>query len=145
MVENLNKKLIDTKLQAERAIELVCSLKPELCIEAAKQQPEQQSSTPRIDLSSSYKAPDPVVRQTNIFIAIFEFQLSSILSKTNQSDKALNERIKAADSILRQLKVANDLYLESLTEPLKARRIESEINSLVKELSDILTQLEGNT
>lgn len=145
MVDNLNKKLIDTKQQAERAIELLCSLKPELCIEAVKQQPEQQPSTPRIDLSSSYKAPDPVVRQTNIFIAIFEFQLSSIMSKTNQSGKALNERIKAADSILRQLKVANDLYLESLAEPLKARRIESEINSLVKELSDILTQLEGNT
>ncbi len=140
IVENLNSKLVTTKQQAQATLDLICSLKPDLCKKSYKEQKTKEER--KENLNDAFSAENEMVRQTNIFIAIFEFQVSSINSQNISETQ--KRRVESANSLIKQLKVANDLYFENLEDKVKLKRVETEISSLVREISELLSELEKN-
>jgi hypothetical protein len=140
MVETLNSKLLGTKKQAEETLGLVCTLKPELCQKIEAKQPA--VSAPTKTLSQTYSTQDSVVRQTNVFIAIFDFQLSTITVKVKDKPE-LRPLLARANEALHKLKVAVDIYSENLSQPSKLKGLETEISTLTRQVSDLLSELEN--
>ncbi|HRX67035.1 MAG TPA: hypothetical protein P5200_01600 [Tenuifilaceae bacterium] len=139
IVENLNSKLTSTKNQAQTTFVLICSLKPDVC---QKPEPpkEIEKDQKRENLSKTFSAENELVRQTDVFIAIFEFQVKSIAS--NEPNEEQGRKLDSANSLIKQLNVANKLYSENLEDKVKLKSVEIEINSLVREISDLLSELE---
>jgi hypothetical protein len=140
MVEMLNGRLIKTKQQAEETLDLVCSLKPELCqkIEAT---PDISTQPPR-DLKKAYAAQDSVLRQANVFLSIFEFQYGFITEKIKDQSEHKQKVVKAQE-LLFKLKAVVDVYSENLAQPNRLKALEIEISNLIREVSDILSELEN--
>jgi hypothetical protein len=140
MVETLNGRLIKTKQQAEETLDLVCSLKPELCqkIEAS---PDVSTQPPR-DLKKAYAAQDSVLRQANVFLSIFEFQYGFITEKIKDQSEHKQKVVKAQE-LLFKLKAVVDVYSENLAQPTRLKVLEVEISNLIREVSDILSELEN--
>jgi hypothetical protein len=141
MVETLNGRLLSTKRQVEETLELVCNLKPELCRlaePAAIAQPRKRP-TSNVDAFSSN---DPVIRQSNVFIAIFEFQLAKVSQRRDLST-IIKHKILQTEESLNSLKVAVDIYADQLAQPEKLIGLEADINNLVKAVSDTLSEIEN--
>ena len=141
MVETLNNRLISTQKQAEDALNLVCGLKPELCQKIEVKQPEASTPTQK-EVVNAFSSNDSLVRQANIFIAIFEFQLAS-LSKRVEGDTTFKTRLVDAYESLDKLKIATELYIKSLSNNKRLKKLEPEINFLVIEVSEKISKLES--
>jgi hypothetical protein len=140
IVEKLNDQLVSTKKQAEETLELVCNLKPELC-KASEPVIAPHSRNRPTSRADAFSSNDPVIRQSNVFIAIFEFQLGKVLQKKDLPMK-LNQKISQTEELLSRLKVAVDIYADQLSQPENLKGLEADINNLVRVLSDTLSEIE---
>jgi hypothetical protein len=82
-----------------------------------------------------------VVRQANVFIAIFEFQIGVIASK-GIAENGMTAKIEQSKNMLESLKVTVDIYAESLDEPERTKRVEQEIRESIRQISELLSELE---
>ncbi|HNS30540.1 MAG TPA: hypothetical protein PKL52_08415 [Tenuifilaceae bacterium] len=140
MVETLNGKLLKTKHHVEETLELVCNLKPELC-HKDDSAPEDVAASPP-DLKQAFAAQDSLVMQANVFISIFEFQYGMVAQKA-KGNPELKPKVVKAKELLFKLKAVVDVYSENLSQPNRLKGLEVEITNLIKEVSDILSELEG--
>jgi hypothetical protein len=134
-VNAVNQKLIQYRRSVDDALTLVCQLKPDLC-----QLVQQQKSTVSDrNLQKVFEAADSLVRQTNIFISIFEFQLVQAQTKIVTDDLKLV--CTQTDQKLSQLRVTNDIVAGLKDDFNTYSRMEVEINRLIRDISDLLSVL----
>jgi hypothetical protein len=139
MVETLNNRLLTTQRQAEETINLVCNLRPDVCKRA--EQPAVVATPQRVSATKAFAAQDSVVRQNNVFIAIFEHQLGVIRPKIVGNQILMNQ-FAAANETLQTLKIALDIYGKSMSEPQKLKTLERDMVLLIRELSEQVARLE---
>jgi|GEM_PF-238058 hypothetical protein len=139
-VANLNQKLLQLRRQVADALALVCELKPDLCSALPRQQAE---ATPNGNLTKLFAPADSVVRQANIFISIFDYQVNRFrkvvpnnqltpdqLSLVAQIDRGLG-KVRIAVELMGTIKTRNETYIS----------LEREINQLIRDISGWLIQL----
>lgn len=147
IVENLNHKLTSTQLQAETTLSLICNLKPEMCLENYTSKPQTDESRHK-EASKVYSLVDSVARQANVFLSIFEFQIGLVEAKYKevQPSSAMASKLDKANAILLRLRVAIDVLTGSAgLIPLENIAVlENDVNMLVRDLSDILSELDEN-
>lgn len=93
-------------------------------------------------MKQAFAAQDSLVMQANVFISIFEFQYGIIAQKA-KGDTELKPKVVKAKELLFKLKAVVDVYSENLSQPNRLKGLEVEITNLIKEVSDILSELEG--
>jgi hypothetical protein len=146
LIETLNHRLASTQMQAQTTLNLICNLRPEVC---------QKNGTPPVTTSPEkrnknaaqvFTLVDSVVRQANVFLSIFEFQLSiveqnKVVAKENP---ILAKKFDKASTLLLRLKVAIDVLSNSVgLLPLEnIAMLEKDVNLLVSDLSDVLAELD---
>ncbi len=140
LVENLNQKLVSTKQNADNALDLLCNLKPQLCTKYTSIAIDNKPKRPKVS-PHSFAEQDSVVRQANVFIAIFEFQIGVIASK-GIAENGMTAKIEQSKNMLESLKVTVDIYAESLDEPERTKRVEQEIRESIRQISELLSELE---
>lgn len=145
IVENLNHKLSTTQRQAETTLSLICNLKPEICLENYTPKPQTGESRHK-EASKVYSLVDSVARQANVFHSIFEFQIGMVEAKykvAQPSSEKVN-KLDKANAILLRLRVAIDVLTGSVgLIPLENIAVlENDVNMLVRDLSDILSELD---
>lgn len=133
-VINLNGKLLSYKKQVEQTLNLICNLKPELCGEHLKKENVEHNK-----LSEAFTKADSTIRQTNIFIAIFDSQIrhqygnpDTLTAKQVQiadSTKILLSNLKTTVNLLETCDPASEIY----------NKLEREVNQLTIEISNRLS------
>ncbi len=138
-VQSVNQKLYQYKKSVDEALTLVCQLKPDLCNPDFKSQKviADQVKTAGV----AYLLSDSLIRQTNIFISIFDNQLSKAKGKKLPDD--LQIIMNNAEQKQIQLKVTNDLITGIREDVYTYNKLEGEINKLIGEVSDLLVILSG--
>jgi len=137
-IATLNQKLITYQKQVDETLKLICDLKPELCsIDRVRptKNPEK--------LSVVFEKADQTVRQANIFIAIFDYQVKQISSKIDASTpQNKKDKVKSIQSYLGKLKTTVSLMeTKDLTSD-AYQKLDKETTQLINEISDGLVLLE---
>lgn len=137
-IANLNHKLITYRKQVDETLKLICNLKPELCSTGraiASENPEK--------LSAVFEKADQAVRQANIFIAIFDYQVKQASGKTAQeAASSKKEQLENTQTLLSKLKTTVTLMeTRDLTSDVY-QKLEQETSLLINKISDNLVLLE---
>ena len=144
-IASVNTKLIEYKQTVEGTANLICQLKPSMCTQGDSD--EEESGTTSKELGTLFAYADSVVRQTNIFIAIFDFQLTqakSMISIQPDNSKG-NQLIIKTEQTLVRLKDAVALMESIKTNSDTYRKLEDEINLLINDTSDYLGEITNRT
>ena len=134
-IANLNQKLLTYRKQVEETLKLIGDLNPKL----SSINKEKRSESPE-KLSAVFEKANSTVRQANIFIAIFDYQIRQITEKTystlsenkKQIFDTINDqliKLKTTVSLMNTDNLSNDTYLQ----------LEKEVNLLIVKISDGLT------
>ncbi len=136
-IANLNQKLITYQKQVDETLKLICDLKPELCSISRVKTTENPEK-----LSAVFEKADQAVRQANIFIAIFDYQVKQVSNKTEQTlPQSIKEQLEKTQILLSKLKTTVILMeTKGLTDE-AYEKLEKEATQLINEISDSLVLL----
>lgn len=136
-IATLNQKLITYQKQVDETLKLICDLKPELCSINRIKIAENSEK-----LSAVFEKANQAVRQANIFIAIFDYQVKQASNKTDQtSTQSINEQLEKTQILLNKLKTTVTLMeTKGLTDN-AYEKLEKEATQLINEISDCLVLL----
>lgn len=137
-IATLNQKLITYQKQVDETLRLICDLKPELCSINRIKTAENSEK-----LSAVFEKADQAVRQANIFIAIFDYQVKQISSKIDPSTpQSKKDKVESIRSHLGKLKTTvNLMETKDLTSD-AYQKLDKEATLLINEISDGLVLLE---
>ena len=137
-IVNLNQKLITYQKQIDETLKLVCDLKPELCSAGRVKTAENPEK-----LSTVFEKADQAVRQANIFIAIFDYQVKQISSKIDTSaPQSRKDKLESIQSYLGKLKTTVSLMeTKDLTSD-AYQKLDKEATQLINVISDSLVLME---
>ncbi len=134
---NLNQKLFSYSKQVDETFKLICDLKPELCSKVMVAKTDNTSN-----LTAVFEMADSVVRQANIFISIFDYQLkqtetseaefSQVKKQTIDGVRVSLSKLKTTVGLMETKGLSNDAY----------KKLSIEVNQLIFEISDNLTALD---
>lgn len=136
IVTNLNSKLLTYKKQIDETMKLLCNLKPELCSN------QQKSTKPneQLKLTDVFNKTDSTVRQSNIFIAIFESQFRQIYSKGDSLTAQQKQSTDSTQALLNNLKTSVKLLETKGLNKNDYYKLEKEVQNLINEISNNLCQ-----
>lgn len=133
---NLNQKLLNYRKQVEETIKLICDLKPELCNVIKVKVTE----TPSLEVAFS-KA-DSVIRQANIFVAIFDFQIKQMTTIVDSSANASRWQVLDTTKVqLSKLKTTIDLMETKGLSTEAYQKLKKEVDQHILEISNSLKEL----
>ncbi|BDX37473.1 hypothetical protein CYCD_08280 [Tenuifilaceae bacterium CYCD] len=133
---NLNQKLLNYRKRVEETIKLICDLKPELCNVIKVKVTE----TPSLEVAFS-KA-DSVIRQANIFVAIFDFQIKQMTTIVDSSANASRWQVLDTTKVqLSKLKTTIDLMETKGLSTETYQKLKKEVDQHILEISNSLTEL----
>lgn len=137
-ITNLNQKLISYQKQVDETLKLICDLKPELCsIERVKTAKNTEK------LSAVFEKADQAVRQANIFIAIFDYQVKQITSKIDNSNPgSKKDKVESIQSYLGKLKTTVSLMETNDLTSDAYQKLDKDATQLINVISDSLVLLE---
>ncbi len=132
----LNQKISGYQRQVESAIRLICDLKPELCSVLRI-----KGDSPILKADRAFGKTDSLVRQTNVFIAIFDYQLREQLSESDSLTRRIpRHAIDSAMVKLSRLETTVGL-MEVHGLSLEAyHKLENEVNLLTREISESIAK-----
>ncbi|HOZ14440.1 MAG TPA: hypothetical protein PK784_06600 [Tenuifilaceae bacterium] len=137
-IANLNQKLITYQKQIDETLKLVCDLKPELCSSGRVKTAENPEK-----LSAVFEKADQAVRQANIFIAIFDYQVKQISSKIDTSaPQSRKDKLESIQSYLGKLKTTVSLMENKDLTSDAYQKLDKEANQLINVISDSLVLME---
>ncbi|MGE0079644.1 MAG: hypothetical protein AB7S48_17420 [Bacteroidales bacterium] len=136
---NLNQKLQSYQKQVNETFKLICDLKPELC---SVLQVKKVDLIPKIDVA--FGKTDSVIRQANVFVAIFDFQLKQLATKVDSSANQSRWQILDGTKVqLSKLKTTIGLMETKGLSVDAYQKLEKEVNQLTLEISDSITGLDN--
>lgn len=132
-INSLNTKVLWYEKQVDGNLKLICNLQPELCLTKSTQKPH--SAT----LADAFVKSDSVVRQTNIFIAIFDSQIKQQYGQPDTLSPAQQQAADSTRTLLKNLKTAVNLLESKNLDESTYTKIEKEVQNLTLKISNRLS------
>lgn len=132
-VTNLNNKLLSYQKQVDVFLNLICELKPDLC--SAQKTPPRKSKK----IAEAFIKADSVVRQTNVFIAIFDSQIHQQYGRPDTLTVLQQQAVDSTKALLKSLKTAVNLLESDNLDKVTYGKIEKEVQLLTVEISNRLS------